>query len=186
MFGLSATAVAAIAAVGSAGFSAFGAVQQADAQKKALNYQAQVEANNTKIQAYNRSIALQQGEIDTENAMTKQTALLSDQRASLAANGMDVTDSGSALDLLATTKFLGSQDVNTIQNNAARQAWGYDVQASNDQAVSTLDKWRASQISPVGIGVMTGMSSLLSSASQFAMASGFSSNKGTTSGGGKS
>lgn len=159
------------AAAVSAGIAGFSASQQADAQKKALNYQAQVEANNAKIAAWQRSDALQRGEIDAQQAMEKQAQALGSQRAALAANGLDVTDSGSALDLLASTKFLGEQDVNTIQSNAARQAWGYDIEGMNHQASSTLDKWKADSISPTGTGLMTGFSSLLSSAVSIGAAS---------------
>ena len=161
-------AVAVTAAVASAGLAGYSAASQADAQKKTLNYQAQVAANNAKIAAWNRSSALQQGEIDAEQSMQKQAQLLGEQRAALSANGLDIKDHGSALDLLASTKFTGAQDVNTIQSNAARQAWGYDVQGMNVMAESNLDTWKADSIDPAAQGALAGGSSLLSSASSFA------------------
>jgi hypothetical protein len=85
----------------------------------------------------------------------------------LAANGLDL-NSGTAVDLMATTKFLGEQDVNQIEKNAARKAWGYTVEAANYKAASNLDKWKADSISPTKIGVMTGASSLISSATMYA------------------
>lgn len=159
--------VAAVVAVVGAAAGAYSAAAQADAQKKSLDYQAQVAANNAKIAAWQRSDQLQQGEVEAHAAMQKQGALLSAQRASLAANGVDATDSGSALDLLASTKFLGAQDVNTIQSNAARKAWGYDVVGSNDNASSTLDSWKASMINPAASGAIAGTTSLLGSATSF-------------------
>ncbi len=177
MFGFSATTVAWIGvgvAAASAGMSAYSASEQADASKKAANYQAQVAANNAKIAQYQRSSAIQQGEVDAQTAMRQQAQTLSAQRAALASNGVDLTE-GSSQDLLATTKFLGAADVNTIQSNAARQAWGYDVQGMNASASGQLDKWKADNINPAGIGAMAGASSLLSSASSYASAGAFKS-----------
>ncbi|WP_026601483.1 virion core protein, T7 gp14 family [Methylomonas sp. 11b] len=161
------TAVA-IAAIG-AGLSAYSASEQASAQKKAANYQAQVDANNAKIAAWNRSDALQRGEIDAQNAMREQSQLVGRQRAALAANGVDVTQ-GSALDLLASTQFLGQQEVNTIQSNAAREAWGYDVQGSNYQSSAGFERWKAKNANPGKAAAMAGASSLISSASMYASA----------------
>ncbi len=161
--------VAVAFAVVGAGVSAYGASEQADASKKAANYQAQVADNNAKIAAQQRSSALQQGDIAAQQAQLQQAQTLSAQRAALSANGVDLTE-GSAQDLLTTTKFLGAADVNTIQSNAAREAWGYSVQGSNLQAQSGLDKWKADNINPTGIGAMAGASSLLTSASSYASA----------------
>jgi hypothetical protein len=62
------------------------------------------------------------------------------QRSAQAANGIDV-NSGSAAQLQDDTAMLGELDALTIQNNAAREAYGYQVQANQDiknarQAVS--------------------------------------------------
>ena len=157
-----------------AGMSAYQASEQADAQKKAANYQAQVDRNNATISSQQRSAAIQQGEVDTQTAMRQQAQTLSAQRAALASNGVDLTE-GSSQDLLATTKFLGAADVNTIQSNAARQAWGYDVQGMNTSASGQLKQWQADSINPAGIGAMAGTQSLLSSASSYAAAGAFKS-----------
>lgn len=174
-FGITAAGWVAIGlAAAGAGMSAYSASEQADASKKAANYQAQVNANNAKIAEYQRSSAIQQGEVDAQNSMRQQAQTLSAQRAALASNGVDLTE-GSSQDLLATTKFLGAADVNTIQSNAARQAWGYDVQGMNASAAGQLDKWKADNINPAGIGAMAGTQSLLSSASSYASAGAFKS-----------
>ena len=100
--------------------------------------------------------------MDAQNAMRKQASVIGDQRAQMSANGIDITQ-GSAQDMLASTKFLGGIDVNTIQSNAARQAWGYSVQGMNDQNASTMETWKANSINPAAIGAMTAGGSLLSS-----------------------
>lgn len=156
-------------AISAAAMSAFGAYSQADAQKQQANYQAQVDRNNATIASQQRSDALQRGEIAAEQSMQKQAQMLGQQRASLAANGVDLTE-GSAQDLLATTKFLGAADVNTIQSNAAREAWGYSIQGMNSSAAAALDQWKADNTNPVAIGAMSGFGSLLNSASSYAIA----------------
>ncbi|MEO4014821.1 hypothetical protein [Pseudomonas rossensis] len=54
------------------------------------------------------------------------------QRSVQAANGIDVS-SGSAAQLQDDTAMLGELDALTIQNNAAREAYGYRVQAKQDR-----------------------------------------------------
>ncbi|WP_223513985.1 hypothetical protein [Pseudomonas sp. GL-R-26] len=54
------------------------------------------------------------------------------QRTAQAANGIDV-NSGSASQLQDDTAMLGELDALTIQNNAAREAYGYRVQAQQDR-----------------------------------------------------
>lgn len=154
--------VAVVAVVGSATMQGVQAAQQADAAKKAAAYNAQIASNNATIDAQNRSSSLQQGEVDAQNAMRKQASMTGDQRAQMSANGIDITQ-GSAQDMLASTKFLGGIDVNTIQSNAARQAWGYSVQGMNDQNSATMEAWKANSINPAAIGAMTAGGSLLSS-----------------------
>ena len=166
-------AAAVVIAAVSATMTGVMAAQNADAAKKAAAFNAQVASNNATIDAQNRSSTLQQGEMDTQTAMRKQAQMIGAQRAQMSANGLDITQ-GSAQDMLASTKFLGGIDVNTIQSNAARQAWGYSIQGMNDQNASTMETWKANSINPAGIGAMTAGGSLLSSvgsaATSFAIA----------------
>ncbi len=154
--------VAVAGIVGSATMQGISSASQADAQQKSAAYNAQVASNNATIDAQNRSSSLQQGEMDAQNAMRKQASMIGDQRAQMSANGIDITQ-GSAQDMLASTKFLGGIDVNTIQSNAARQAWGYSVQGMNDQNASTMETWKSNSTNPAAIGAMTAGGSLLSS-----------------------
>ncbi len=152
----------------SAGMAGYSAYQQSSAQKQSANYNAQVASNNATIALQQRSSSLQQGDVAAQQAQMHQAQVLGAQRASLAANGLDLTQ-GSAQDLLTTTKFLGAQDVNTIQSNAARTAWGYSVQNMNDNATANLSQWQADSISPGKVAAMAGATSLLGSASTYAM-----------------
>jgi hypothetical protein len=52
------------------------------------------------------------------------------QRAGFAAGNIDV-GSGSAVDVQADTAFMGELDALQIRTNAAREAWGYSVEADD-------------------------------------------------------
>jgi hypothetical protein len=169
MFGMSATTVALLAA--SAVVAGTSAYMQADASKKQADYQAKVNDNNAIIEGYNRSAALQKGESDAIDAQRNQAATLSSQRAALAANGVDMT-SGSAIDLFASTKFLGKSDVNNIQSNAAREAWGYDVAANNERSSSQLERWKSANTNPALQAGMSAGSTLLSGAATYGSSAG--------------
>ena len=158
---------AAVAAVAGAAIGGVSAANAADAQQKSAEFNAEVQANNAKIAAQQRSAALQQGQQQAQQAEMQQAQLHAQQVAAISANGVDL-NSGSATDLLATTKFLGNQDVATIQNNAARQAWGYSIDSQNSSNQSLLNSWQASRSDPTTAGVMSGVGSLLSSASSYA------------------
>ena len=68
---------------------------------------------------------------EAENSYRTQVrGIIGQQRAGIAANNIDVAF-GSAVDTQADAAFLGELDALTIRTNAAREAWGYDVQASD-------------------------------------------------------
>lgn len=74
--------------------------------------------------------AEQRGEIDAGRMRRKTEQVIGAQRTSLAAQGVDV-NRGSALDVQADTAYLGELDVQTIKNNAAKEAWGLRTQAAD-------------------------------------------------------
>jgi hypothetical protein len=59
------------------------------------------------------------------------------QRVALAAQGIDI-GSGSAADVQANTAYVGELDALTIENNARREAWGFQTQATNARAQAGL------------------------------------------------
>ena len=175
-------AIGVATAVISATMSGIQAKNQAEAERSAAEYNAQVANNNATIANQQRSSILQQGDVEAQNEMRKQAQMIGEQRAQMSANGIDITQ-GSAQDILASTKFLGGIDVNTIQSNAARQAWGYEVQSMNDKSTAVMETWKANSINPSQIGAMAAGSSLLSSIGS--AASSYAGSKGGG-GGGKS
>ena len=165
--GAALAAVAIAASAASAGLAAYQASQAASAQKAENNYRAQVAANNATIALQQRSTALQQADEEVANSMRQRAQFIGKQRAALAANGVALGE-GSATDILASTDFLGQAEVASIQNNAAREAWGYDVQGVNYRAESGLSLYKARQANPTKAALLAGAGSLLGSASSYA------------------
>jgi hypothetical protein len=119
------------AGFGMQGMASFGAAySQSQADKAQGAYQRQqYEANQqfAEIQAEDARI---RGEKDARLIRGKAQQIKGDQRAALAAQGIDV-NSGSAMDLQVETDVMSAQDAMTAKNNAWREAWGYKIQASS-------------------------------------------------------
>lgn len=157
---LPAAAAVAIMAV-SAAVSAYGAYQSSMAQKKSAEYQAQVAQNNAQIASWNAQDALERGQRAEADQRMKNSQFKSDQRASLAARGLDLGE-GSPVDILATTDFMGERDALAIRDNAAREAWGYRIQANNSTDNANLLISKANSENPT---MAAGMSLLGSAGS---------------------
>ena len=155
-------------ALGSAAMSGVSAGMQANAQQQTAQYQSQMDANNAKLAGEQAVSTVQAGQAAAMQGGLQAAQVLGGQKAALAANGVNL-GSGSAIDLQATTRYLNDQDQSNISNNAARQAWGYNVDASNYAAQSGLSAWQAQNNHPAAIGAIGGASSRLGSASLYAM-----------------
>ncbi|MBD1412793.1 hypothetical protein NUJ30_08765 [Burkholderia contaminans] len=164
-FGISAAALAeisiAMTAV-SAGVAAYGAIKQGQAQSAALQYQAQVAANNQKIANQYAQQAIADGENKVAAKQQQTAQMIGAQRAAMAANGIDL-DSGSPLRLQQDTAKLGNVDALTIRNNAAREAYGYQVQGLSYGQQAQLDEAGASNA--VTAGNLNAFSSIIGGAS---------------------
>lgn len=125
------------------GFLAMGATSmmsaqsQAQAQRDQANFSAQQYAENAKLASVQSENTIAQGNraAAIRGQQTKQQ--IGQERATAAANGGDV-GFGSLADIQADTAGLGAMDQLTIKNNAWLTAWGYRVQASNNQASSAF------------------------------------------------
>lgn len=157
-----ATAAMAVQGAG-AGFSMIGSMNAAGAQQDALNYQAQVAANNAIIAGYQASIAKDVGETQEQNSRLRTADLYSTQRASMAANGIDLGE-GTATDVLASTKYMGERDALTIRDNTANKVWALQNNAQNFLNDAAATRATADSINPF----MSGAGSLLTSAGSVA------------------
>jgi hypothetical protein len=65
-----------------------------------------------------------------EQSRLKYGSLRGEQKSAYGASGMSVS-SGSPVDTLANTQAMSAYDSSVIQNNAAREAWGYRSKADD-------------------------------------------------------
>lgn len=95
-----------------------------------INYRQTVNMGeiNARLSELAAETELNRGQREYGAFTLKKGAMKSTQRASLAANGIDL-GVGSALETLTTTDIMGEIDGQTIVSNAVRAAWGYQTQA---------------------------------------------------------
>jgi hypothetical protein len=108
-------------AAASGGAKAYGEYQKGEAEAKAAQQQAEFERGAA-------ADALQRGAAEAGKVRTAGSQLIGENKAALAGSGVDV-QSGSAAAVLADTRAQSELDVGTVRSNAARAAWGHDVQA---------------------------------------------------------
>lgn len=128
-----------------AGASAY---QATSTQKAVAGYQAKVADNNAQVARWQAADAEARGNTAAANVRRKYAALAGTQRASLAARGVDISD-GSANAMLQDTAFFGAVDESTTRANAAREAWGYQVQAGNFASSAAASQAQANAMNPL-------------------------------------
>lgn len=154
-------AISAVAAAAGAGMSA-------QSQRNQYKFQEGMARNNATVAEYARLDAMQRGGEAANKASREAQRLRGSQVVRMAANGLDI-NSGTPAAMLDDTDYFGQQDAQTIRNNAARQAWGYEVEKGNLLASASMYKGAAKQSDPA---LAAGLS-LLGSAGQFASAGAF-------------
>lgn len=115
----------------------------ADANAKASTYNSQVMEMNA-VLAERRARDAEERGVKAEQAKRMEVAaLMGRQRASMAANGVDI-GFGSAFDVLVDTQYLGDLDALTIKRNAAREAYDFRTDAASGRADAGLARANAS------------------------------------------
>lgn len=112
---------------------------QGDADERSAQAQARAAEANAELAEYNAAIADIQakdtvsiGELEANKFRSRTKGLIGEQRAGMAAGNIDV-GYGSAVDVVADAAFLGELDALTVRTNAAREAWGYRVEAADSR-----------------------------------------------------
>ena len=118
-----------ISAVGTA-LSARGQLKAGAAAREAGELEAGRLEYNARIAELQAADAVERGAEAESRFRASVRGLIGRQRAALAASGVDIS-SGSARDVQVDAAELGELDALTIRSNAAREAWGYGVQATD-------------------------------------------------------
>lgn len=123
--------------IGSTVVGGVSSIQQGNAASAAASYNAQVSRMNADIADKNARDAIERGKIEEQQKRSEIAYLTGKQRASMAANGVDLSF-GSPLDTIVDTAMLGELDALTIRTNAAREAYNYKVSAENARSDANL------------------------------------------------
>lgn len=127
--------------IASMALTAYAGNEQAQAEREAGRYQAEVAEVNAKQADYRAEQAGRIGAIKEEQHRSQVRRMAGTQRATLAANGVDV-GSGTAADLVDETYTLGEADALTIRYNAMNEAWGYRAEATDLRQQGQFAKYR--------------------------------------------
>ena len=106
-------------------FGAYSAHAAGKANKRLMQY-------NASIAEFQADDAIKRGTVAAGRRRVQTRQTIGAQRAELAHQGVEINDAdASAGDVQADATYLGGLDAITIQNNAAREAWGYRMQAQD-------------------------------------------------------
>ena len=151
-----------------AGLSLVGMFMGAYGQQKSAAINRKLTEYNVGVAEFQAEDAVRRGAVASRmrRQQTKQT--IGSQRVSLARQGIDIND-GSAVDVQENTAYLGELDAMTIKNNAAREAWGFKVDAANmrirGEQMTSEANWNTAQT------LLTGASNLLLASKGFGRSS---------------
>jgi hypothetical protein len=121
--------------IGMSAYSAFntwrsgGAMARAgEKQQEAAESAAELHEWNAEVAELQAADAIARGAEEENRFRSGVRGIIGSQRAAMAAGNVDV-GFGSALDVQADAAYLGELDAHAIRSNAAREAWGYNVEA---------------------------------------------------------
>ncbi|MFA7278771.1 MAG: hypothetical protein WC100_01640 [Sterolibacterium sp.] len=156
--------------VAAAAVGAVGSIQAGNAASAAGKFNSQVSTNNAEIARRNATFAGQEGEIALGNQGMKAAAKTGKILTEQASSGVDV-NSGSSLAVRDSQKVLDKQDAATIRSNAARKAYGFQVDQANDMSEAQL--YRSKAKADKTAGYINATSTILGGAANASQAGGF-------------
>lgn len=115
------------------------AKKQGEAEQKAAESQADLSEYNAAVADLQAKDATARGEIEANRFRSRTKVLIGEQRAGIAAGNIDV-GYGSAVDVQADAAFLGELDALTVRTNAAREAWGFRVDATDQRTRAGIQR----------------------------------------------
>jgi hypothetical protein len=154
----------------STGVGFIGQMNQQAAAGAQSNYLAQMAQRNQQIYDMQAKDATDRGQVQEDRQREKTAQILGTQRAALASQGTDLA--GSPTDILADTRTAGELDALTIRSNAAKEAWGYKVQAANAGAEASMRSSFQPSYLGAGASLLAGASGIADKWSRFKYSAG--------------
>lgn len=111
------------------GLQAVGTAVGAVGEGQQAQFQQNLALRNQTLARMQAADATARGEQDVGDAQLKAGRALGQVRTAIGGSGLE--QSGTALNVLADARMLSAVDQSRIRANAAREAWGYGVQADN-------------------------------------------------------
>jgi hypothetical protein len=161
--GTTAAATVGTLAVASTAATAYGAYSSAQGARQSAQFQSAMADRNAQTSEQLARDAEARGDTAAAAVTRKYAGVSGAQRASFAARGLDISE-GSAASILQDTDYFGQLDTLTTRANAAREAWGFRVQGTSQQASAAAYQAQADGQNPL----MSAGVSLLGSASAVA------------------
>ena len=114
-----------------------GQAREAGAKIAQYNYQSGIALINKQIAEQNADYAKQVGEIQAQKEGMKTRAEVGATKATQAGRGLDV-NTGSAAGVRDSQEAIGAYDQAIIRSNAARRAYGFQVEATKEENQSRV------------------------------------------------
>jgi len=112
------------------GVAVAGTLTSAYGQYRGMQFQQAVAQREATMSRMAAGDALARGQAAATRVATRGSQVVGAQKAAAAASGVDVA-SGSSAGNIAATQAGVALDVRTTQNNAAREAWGLEAEATS-------------------------------------------------------
>jgi len=119
------------------------------AAQEAAESQAQLSDYNAAVAELQAKDAEARGRDEEGRFRQRVDGMIGTQRAGIAAGNIDV-NFGSAVDVQADAAFLGELDALQIRTNAAREAWGYKVEAEDARQRAVITRKEGVQAAAAG------------------------------------
>lgn len=129
--------------------SGIGAANTASANAAAYNYKAGIATLNSQIAQQNASWAVQSGGIKSEEEGLQAGQAIGQTKVAQSAGGFDV-NTGSNSAVRSTQSDVAKFNEGIITTDAARKAYGYQVEGAKDTAEATMDTSAASNAKTAG------------------------------------
>lgn len=144
---------------------AVGGFMGGQASSSAYNYQSGVARLNASIQKQNASYERDVGEVKAQASGMKTAQQVAQIKSVQSGSNLSI-NGGSAANVRESQQAIGEFDQNVIRSNAARRAYGYDVEVMQQETQSNVYKMAGSNAKRSGM--IEGISSLLGTASSVA------------------
>ena len=124
--------------IGSTVMGGVGQIQAAKADSAAASYNSKVATMNATLADRAAKDALERGQLEEQKKRAETSQLMGQQRANMAANGVDLSF-GSPLDLMVDTAKMGELDALTIRTNTNREERDIRQNANNYRAEAAMN-----------------------------------------------